>query len=137
MSAPRVSGRVRIGVPTVESTASSAPAAWAMRAVAAMSVMVHIGLAGVSTQTRRVWPGRIAACTAAGSVMSINSTCRPQWLAKPISQLRSDQYMTRGASTWSPGARPWNTAVAAAMPDANNIDCVPCSSAAITASAWS
>ena len=31
-----------------------------------------------------------------------------------------DQYMTVGASTWSPGASDWNTAVAAAMPEANS-----------------
>ena len=72
-------------------------------AVAAMSVMVQSGLAGVSIQTSRVLPGRSAAATAAGSVMSISSTCRPQWVAKFISQLRSDQYITFGASTWSPG----------------------------------
>ena len=102
-----------------------------------MSVMVHSGFAGVSTHTSFVLPGRMAACTAAGSVMSINSTSRPQWVAKFISQLRSDQYITFGASTWSPGASAWNTAVAAAMPEANSAACAPCSSCAITASAWS
>ncbi len=67
--------------------------------------------------------------------MSISSTHRPQRVAKFISQLRSDQYITFGASTWSPGASAWNTAVAAAMPDANSAACAPCSSSAITRSA--
>ena len=49
-----------------------------------------------------------------------------------VSQLRSDQYITFGASTWSPGASAWNTAVAAAMPLANRAACAPCSSAAIS-----
>ena len=137
MSAPCSIGRVKTGDATVESTASKAPAACAMAAVAAMSVMLHVGLAGVSTHTKRVLPGWIAALTAAGSVMSMSSIFRPQCVAKFISQLRSDQYITFGASTWSPGASAWNTAVAAAMPDANNAAAAPCSSCAITASAWS
>ena len=137
MSAPRRSGCVSTGVATVESTASSAPAWCAICAVRAMSVSVHIGLAGVSIHTRRVWPGRIAACTAATSSIVTSSTCRPQSVANPISQLRNDQYMMRGASTWSPGASAWNTAVAAAMPEANSSAWCPPSSALITASAWS
>ena len=137
MSAPSSSGWVSTGVPTVESTASRAPAACATFAVAAMSVRVHSGLAGVSTHTTFVRPGWTAACTAAGSVMSMNSTTRPQWVAKFASQLRSAQYITFGASTWSPGARAWNTAVAAAMPDAKSIACSPPSSRASSASAWS
>ena len=136
-SAPKASGRVSKGVATVESTASKAPAAWAILAVAWMSVMVHSGLAGVSTQTNLVWPGRMAACTAAGLVMSISSTCRPHGVAKVSNQLRSDQYMTLGAKTWSPGARAWKTAVAAAMPLAKSKAWCPPSSALMTASAWS
>ncbi len=69
--------------------------------------------------------------------MSMSSTFRPQCVAKFISQLRSDQYITFGASTWSPGASAWNTAVAAAMPLANSAACAPCSSVAISCSAWS
>ena len=137
MSAPSASGCVSTGEPTVESTASFAPAACAMAAVAAMSVMVHSGLAGVSTHTSLVWPGRMAACTTAGSAMSISSIFSPQWVAKFISQLRSDQYITLGASTWSPGLSAWNTAVAAAMPLANSKALVPFSSWHITASTWS
>ena len=51
-SAPSASGCVSTGVDTVESTARSAPPSWAMRAAAAMSVMVQRGLDGVSIQTR-------------------------------------------------------------------------------------
>ena len=86
-----------------------------------MSVMVQSGFAGVSTQTSFVAPGRMAACTAAGSVMSISSTSSPHDEAKPASQLRRLQYMTFGASTWSPGWSAWNTAVAAAIPLAKSI----------------
>src|ERR687892_19908 len=57
-SAPRSSGRVSSGVATVLSTASSAPAACASLAAAAMSVIAQVGLAGVSIQSSRVWPGR-------------------------------------------------------------------------------
>ncbi len=60
-SAPRSSGCVSTGVAAVESTANRAPAACAISAVAAMSVIVHSGFAGVSTQTSLVDPARIAA----------------------------------------------------------------------------
>ena len=33
----------------------------------------------------------------------MTSTCKPQCVAKFSSQLRNDQYMTLGTSTWSPG----------------------------------
>ena len=42
--------------------------------------------------------------------MSISSTSRPQGRAKVRSQWRRPQYMTLGASTWSPGASAWKTA---------------------------
>ncbi len=122
---------------TVESTAAKAAAACAISQLAAMSVIDHSGLAGVSIQTRRVRPGCTAARKVSTSVMSMNSTARPQRVANVVSQLRSDQYMTFGASTWSPGASAWNTAVAAAMPDANSSDACPPSSSVRTASAWS
>src|SRR5579863_5493871 len=56
-SEPSAIGRVRIGVAQVESTASAAPAAWAMRAAASMSLTPHSGLLGVSSQTSLVAPG--------------------------------------------------------------------------------
>ena len=126
MSAPCAIGRVSTGEATVESTATRAPAACARAATAAMSVMVQSGFAGVSIQTSLVLPGRIAAATRATSLMSISSTSSPQCVAKVISQLRSDQYITCGASTWSPGASAKNTAVAAAMPEANKAARSPC-----------
>ena len=83
MSAPSASGRVKIGVATVESTHSSAPAAWAMVATAAMSVRVQIGLLGVSIHTSPVSPGRTAARTASRSDVSTKVTEWP--LGRPIS----------------------------------------------------
>ena len=77
MSAPSASGRVKIGVETVESTHSSAPAACAMSETAAMSVMVHSGLLGVSIQNRPVSPGRTAARTASRSDVSTKVTVWP------------------------------------------------------------
>jgi hypothetical protein len=43
-----LSGRVKTGVATVESTASMASVAWAICAMPAMSLMVQSGLPGVS-----------------------------------------------------------------------------------------
>ena len=53
MSAPRASGVCRNGVANVLSTTSSAPAAFAAAATAAMSTMLSSGLVGVSIQTSR------------------------------------------------------------------------------------
>ena len=71
------------------------------------------------------------------SSVSTSSTFSPQRVASVSSQLRSDQYITFGASTWSPGASARNTAVAAAMPEAKTAAPSAPSSAASTASAWS
>ena len=127
-SAPRASGWVSTGVATVELTASRAPARCAISATAAMSLISHKGLAGVSSQIRRVRPGCTAAATAARSVVSTSSTARPQRTAWSNSQPRSAQYITRGTTTWSPGDSAWNTAVAAAMPEANRSVAAPPSS---------
>ncbi len=99
ISAPNSKGRVNTGVATVESTASFAPAFFAISAVAARSVIVHSGLAGVSTQISFVLPGRTARAIEAVSPMSTSSTSRPQPRANVISQLRSDQYITLGTIT--------------------------------------
>ena len=133
-SAPSAIGRVSIGVATVLSAARSAPASCAIAAAAAMSVTAQVGLAGVSIQTRRVRPGRIACFSASRSVMSTISTARPQARAVPVSQRRSAQYMTLGATTWSPGASARNTVVAAAMPEAKASAAAPPSSRASSAS---
>ena len=100
-----------------------------------MSVMVQSGFAGVSIQTSLVSPSRTAASSAARSSVSTKSTRKPQRLASVASQLRSAQYITRGATTWSPGSSAWNTAVAAAMPEAKSSASGPSSSMARTLSA--
>ena len=117
-SAPSAIGRVSTGVATVLSTASRAPASCASSAAAAMSVIAQVGLAGVSIQTSLVLPGRSAAAIASRSLASTRSTTRPRSRPKVVSQRRRPQYITFGATTWSPGASAWNTAVAAAMPEA-------------------
>jgi hypothetical protein len=82
-SAPNSIGRDSTGVATVESTASRAPAACAISAAAARSVMSHSGLAGVSAQTIFVLPGRIARLSAPRSVMSTISTASPHFARSP------------------------------------------------------
>ena len=82
--------------------------------------MPSSGLVGVSTQTSFVTPGFTAACSAARSSVSAKSTLSPQRVASVKSQERSAQYITFEATTWSPGASAWNTAVAAAMPEPNS-----------------
>ena len=137
MSAPSSIGRVSTGVATVLSTTSRAPAACASSAAAAMSVTAQVGLAGVSTQTSRVAPGRSAAAMASTSPVVTKLTSRPQWAACSFSHLGRPKYITSGTTTWSPGRSDWNTAVAAATPEANSAAAGPPSSAAIKASAWS
>ena len=98
-SAPCSNGRVSTGVATVLSTATRTPAACASSQTAARSVTSHIGFAGVSVHSSRVRPGRIAAVTASRSVVSVNSTSRPQVSANSASHLRTPQYRTRETST--------------------------------------
>ena len=129
-SAPSSSGLVSTGVATVLSTATRTPAEWASSQTAARSVISHIGFAGVSAQMSRVRPGRIAAWSAARSQVSVNSTSRPQVRPNSASHLRTPQYSTRETSTWSPGSSDWNTAVAAAMPEANSAHAHPAPSRA-------
>jgi len=57
--------------------------------------------------------------------------------AKPIIQLRSDQYMSCGATMRAPGFSASSTAEAAAMPDANSAASAPPSSLHSKASAGS
>ena len=51
--------------------------------------------------------------------------------------MRNAQYMLRGASAVSPGASDWNTAAAAACPEAKSIALAAPSREAMSASAWS
>ena len=57
--------------------------------------------------------------------------------AKLASQLRSDQYITFGTTTWSPGDSARKQAVAALMPEEKISAFAPPSSAASVVSAWS
>jgi hypothetical protein len=137
MSAPCSIGRVSTGVATVESTPSSAPAPWAISAAAAMSVTLQVGLAGVSIHTSLVAPGLTAAARASVRSASTKSTFKPHCVAKVASQLRKDQYITLGTTTWSPGAKARKQAVAALMPDEKINAFGPPSRAASVVSAWS
>ena len=69
-SAPSAIGCVRTGVAHVESTATAAPASFATALAAAMSVMSHVGLAGVSIQTSRVGAARTRARRSSREVLS-------------------------------------------------------------------
>src|SRR6267154_1118603 len=94
---------------------------WPLRYLVAecmtMSVLLHVGLAGVSIQTSLVTPGFVAAAMASVRSASTKSTFRPQWVAKLASQARKAQYITLGATTWSPGLRARKQAMAALMPE--------------------
>ena len=70
-SAPNSNGRCKTGVRKVLSTASLTPAAWAILAMAAMSVSLSVGFAGVSMNTSFVL-GWIACATDSGSDVSTN-----------------------------------------------------------------
>ena len=102
-----------------------------------MSVTCQLGLAGVSIHTTFVCPGRMAAATARRSVMSTSSTATPQGCSSSSSHVRNAQYISLGATTWSPGLRAWNTLVKAAVPEANSSAPAPPSIEASTASAAS
>ena len=119
MSAPSARGRVWTGDAQVESTASFAPARWATSAAPAMSVIVHSGFEGVSTQTNLVRPGRTAAASAPRSSVSTRSTSSPKRRPSVVSQRRKAQYITVGATTWEPGSSARKQAVAAVMPEEN------------------
>ena len=120
------------GVGTVASTASTAPASWAMRAASSMSVMVHSGLAGVSVHTILVRPGRTAARMAAGSPASTKVASMPSPGASSSSHLRRPQYMTAGATTCAGRSSARKAVVAAAMPEASTRLAAPPSSCVMT-----
>ena len=109
MCAPSAIGCVSIGVADVESTATIAPTSRASVLAAAMSVMSHVGFAGVSIQTRR---GAVRVPWRRGrrSPNSRRTRSRVPRAANSSSHLRSAQYMLRGAKTTSPGDNDWNNA---------------------------
>ncbi len=85
-----------------------------------MSLTPHNGLLGVSSQTSRVAPGLTAARNAAKSSQSQNVASSPKAGASTASQLRSAQYITRGATICAPGAKLKNSAIAADEPEPNS-----------------
>jgi hypothetical protein len=70
MSAPSSIGRVKTGVATVLSMARRAPALWAISAAVVMSVIAHVGFAGLSIQISFVRPGCTAAASASAALAS-------------------------------------------------------------------
>ena len=133
-SAPSRSGRHSTGVATVPSATTRAPAAWAISTVAAMSVMAQVGFEGVSTHTIRVAPGRSVRRRASRSPLGTRSSANRPFAARVCSQRRMVQYISAGATTWSPGSSVSKTVVAAAMPELNNSASWPSSSRASSAS---
>ena len=131
-SAPRVNGVWRYGVANVLSTTSSAPASWATDAIASMSPMLSSGLVGVSTQTSRVSPGRMAARTASRSEAGAGSWRSPQPVATLSNSRNVPPYASSGSTTWSPGRHSARMTVSsAARPLANANPRSPSSSAAM------
>jgi nucleoid-associated protein YgaU len=82
-----------------------------------MSVTLHSGLLGVSSQTSRVGFSATQAFSASRSSGSQNATSRPKFGASSFSQWRSAQYIRRGATTRAPGPKLRNSAIAADMPE--------------------
>ena len=120
MSAPSASGRVRTGVAAVESTASRAPAAWAISADAGDVGDRPERVRGRldPDELRRARLDRGAQRAEIGRVGEVDREAPARRVRG--SQLRSAQYITFGATTWSPGSSARKTAVAAAMPEANS-----------------
>src|ERR671919_556423 len=116
-SAPSDSGCWTTGVAKVESTTVNGPGT---AATASMSVSVSAGLAGVSTKTSWVLPGRTASTNCWGSVPSTNVTSMPsrgQWAPKKVDVAEN---VCRCATTWSPVEHsPSTVVVTAAMPEGN------------------
>ncbi len=102
-SAPRSSGLVSKGVATVESTANKASQLRAISATAAMSVTVHKGLPGVSSQMSVGAFSVMAWRNSSRFDVSTKRTSSPLSTPKVCSHLRNAQYMTLGAMTESPG----------------------------------
>ena len=116
----------------VLSTTTSAPAAWASSAIAAMSAMASSGLVGVSIQTAVVSPGRMARSTAARSLIGAGSATTPQRRCTLSSSRNVPPYASWGSTTWLPGSQIERSRVSsAANPLANAKPCPPPSSAAM------
>jgi hypothetical protein len=125
---PWRSGCWMIGVAKVESHTVMGPA---MAPTASRSTTSRRGLAGVSTNTTWVLPGRTAAAMASVSVPSTNVTLMPNRGACIVSSADVTEKICRWATMWSPlEHRPNTTADTAAIPDANaRADSAPSSAA--------
>ena len=101
MSAPNSTGRCRAGVAKQLSSASRAPALWAISASAWMSHTSVRGLVGVSANSSRVLL-RIAACQAAVSVCDTKVDSTPKRARSvPMSRM-VEPNIEREHTMWSP-----------------------------------
>ena len=99
----------------VESTTVNGPG---MPATASMSVSDRAGLAGVSTNTSWVRPGRTASANCCGSVPSTNVTSMPKRGTWAVKRLLVTEKSWRCTTMWSPAEHsPNTTPVTAAMPE--------------------
>ena len=129
MSAPSAMGRCNTGVRKLLSTASSAPALWAMLASAAMSHRSVRGLVGVSANSRRVL-GRMAACQSLVRVWATKLACTPNRAMMLPSRLMVLPNMDCEQTMWSPAlSSPMHSASMADMPLAVATVAGACSSA--------
>ena len=136
-SAPRSSARsVTAGV-AVASTPRTAPAAWAISAVARTSITSQVGLTEGSIHTTAVAPAPTAASSPSGAAASKNATSMPRRSASRRSQSAAPWYMTRGATTRSPARTVSKNVVTPASPEANTSASSAPSSSASTASTCS
>ena len=134
MSAPSCNGFCRYGDANVLSTASRAPARWAMSAVRAMSVSFSVGFAGVSTNTSFVF-GRRARATLSGWDESTKVVLTPNRVYSVSSTVLEGPYMQSVATTWaSAPRRVMYTVLMAAIPDEAPSAPHPCSSRAMLSS---
>jgi len=130
MSAPRVIGRCKAGVAKQLSTASSAPALWAISAKARISQTSVSGLVGVSANSSLVL-GWMAAFQAATSVCGTNVDVTPNLARSEPMSLMVEPNIECEQITWSPLlSRPRHIIKMADMPDAVEIQaCAPSSAA--------
>ena len=118
MSAPSAMGRCKAGVAKQLSTHSSAPAAWAMVASAAMSHTSVSGLVGVSANSSLVL-GRMAAFHASKSVCGTKLDCTPNRAKSEPMSLMVEPNIDCEHTTWSPAlSRPMHIMRMDDMPEA-------------------
>lgn len=106
-----------MGAMTELSTQTKAPAAWATPHRDRRSHTCMRGLVGLSSISRAVLPGCIAAATAATSQVSTLETDTPTPGATRSSRREVPPYRSSPATTWPPEGTRRRTAARAAMPD--------------------